>query len=878
MRIRRIRLSNYRGIDKRELVFAGEEEVTIVQGPNEVGKSCISEAVDILFDCRDDSRARRVLSTQPVGRDVATEIELELETGPYVLTYRKRFHRDRKTELEVRAPAPESWTGREAHDRARQILEETVDVALWKALRIHQGMAVSQANVGQNTSLAAALDHAAGGLRGSSSDENESLFEAVTEEFLRYYTATGRERRELGVMRAALEVAEERTAELVGKCRSLDGDVLRCTHLVTEGQRLALRDVELAEEVGRWHGELEVLKTLGEEAEGFRLRWEKARETLTLSRERVARRQEGTRRLAELMAESDRIGAELLDLERSTERIRSELLEAEASLQRLLAAEGELRGAAEAARVDFEHWSEREELEELGRRKERIAQARAEAADAQRLLATSRVTTHVVDRIREAYNELLVTRAVLQSKSPSLEVQVISDVELEVGNERIQLRAGDVREDAITAPLDLAVPGLLRLVVRPGEDLAEVRRKLDSARNTYMTACQEIGVEDLETALELLKQRQQAEAKVAERDRTMRTELGEGWTEALEARQEELRRRVFLHVRESGGGNATDRETARTAARSAEENLEHVRSQRESTNARIEALRARGEEISARRRGLGARAEILVSEVHAAQSEVGDVDGRSDQADLEGSATEAAAHEEELRAGYERVRAELEKRAPDALRERAANAEAALAKVRRELREVETQHTEVATRVKLLSEEGLAERFDRSETERLHLATELDRLESRARAAAMLFHTLRKRREEARAAYVQPLTDRVESLGRIVFGADFEVELDDDLRVRNRTLGGQTLPFDSLSTGTREQIGIITRLACAMIVAEDGSGVPLILDDALGYSDPERLREMGAVLAVAGRRLQVILLTSVPDRYLHVGGAQVVRL
>ena len=53
---------------------------------------------------------------------------------------------------------------------------------------------------------------------------------------------------------------------------------------------------------------------------------------------------------------------------------------------------------------------------------------------------------------------------------------------------------------------------------------------------------------------------------------------------------------------------------------------------------------------------------------------------------------------------------------------------------------------------------------------------------------------------------------------------------------------------------------------------------PVILDDALGYSDPERLKEMGAVLSVASRHAQVILLTSVPDRYLHVGGAQVHRL
>ena len=62
-----------------------------------------------------------------------------------------------------------------------------------------------------------------------------------------------------------------------------------------------------------------------------------------------------------------------------------------------------------------------------------------------------------------------------------------------------------------------------------------------------------------------------------------------------------------------------------------------------------------------------------------------------------------------------------------------------------------------------------------------------------------------------------------------------------------------------------------------MIVAPDG-GVPVILDDTLGYSDPERLKAMGAVLALAGRSCQVIVMTCYPERYSEVGGATTFRL
>ena len=44
---------------------------------------------------------------------------------------------------------------------------------------------------------------------------------------------------------------------------------------------------------------------------------------------------------------------------------------------------------------------------------------------------------------------------------------------------------------------------------------------------------------------------------------------------------------------------------------------------------------------------------------------------------------------------------------------------------------------------------------------------------------------------------------------------------------------------------------MIVRLAAASIVADSG-GVPVILDDILGYYRPGRLQSMGAVLAGAG--------------------------
>ena len=74
----------------------------------------------------------------------------------------KRFHKDRETRLVVHSPQPENLTGREAHDRVKQILQSSMDVELWKALRIVQGEGTDLPDLHGQPALAQALGLAAG--------------------------------------------------------------------------------------------------------------------------------------------------------------------------------------------------------------------------------------------------------------------------------------------------------------------------------------------------------------------------------------------------------------------------------------------------------------------------------------------------------------------------------------------------------------------------------------------------------------------------------------------------------------------------------------------------------------------------------------------
>ena len=78
-------------------------------------------------------------------------------------------------------------------------------------------------------------------------------------------------------------------------------------------------------------------------------------------------------------------------------------------------------------------------------------------------------------------------------------------------------------------------------------------------------------------------------------------------------------------------------------------------------------------------------------------------------------------------------------------------------------------------------------------------------------------------------------------------------------------------------SGAKEQLGILARLAGAALVAKEDT-VPVIIDDALGFSDPERLDKMSTVFNTVGDRGQVIVLTCTPGRYDGVADAEVIEL
>jgi hypothetical protein len=215
---------------------------------------------------------------------------------------------------------------------------------------------------------------------------------------------------------------------------------------------------------------------------------------------------------------------------------------------------------------------------------------------------------------------------------------------------------------------------------------------------------------------------------------------------------------------------------------------------------------------------------------------------------------------------------ELAAAAPDAVAAELADATRAADSLRDRYEDAARALREISIELSVFGSEGRQGKLDAAETEREHAASRHARVGGRARGAQLLRSVMTRHRDTTRQRYVEPYRTELQRLGRPVFGPTFEVDIDSDLCIRSRTLDGVTVPYESLSGGAKEQLGILARLAGAALVAREDS-VPVVVDDALGFTDPDRLAKMGEVFGTVGAHGQVIVLTCSPDRYDGVKGA-----
>lgn len=876
MRFIRLRVANFRGVTAAEVKFA-PTGITLLQGPNEAGKTSLSEAIGILFDFQDSSKHRTVEAIRPVHRDEGPEIELQAESGPYAFTYFKRFYRKPATKLAVTRPKPENHTGREAHERADAILRETLDLSLWKALTIQQGEAIQQPVLASQTSLSAALDKAAGGR--ASDPREEGLFERVREEYSRYYTERGAERKELAESRKNQTEAQAEVGRIEQSIRDLEQDIDRAAALQRELGQLRRNEEDLSKEVASHAASLDEIGALEAVLSAARLKLETARKS-----EQMALRDKEIRLglidSAEKAAKEHKAAEEsgIMSLS-ALSRADEDLKNAQIAFNEADRRRKELDALAGLRRADFDYYNNKLHLDQLQERMGRIVQARRSAAKAEEVLARNTVDNRSLKAIQDAERALLTASAQFETGAPSVLLRGLADCQLSLDDFEIKLGKGEVRTISVADKSRLTIPGTLDVEITAGSSSEGLSRKVEEARRLLDHACAAAGVATPDEARTAFEERREASRQLEAKGQVEKENLRDLTYEQLERKLLGLQQAVpdYLARRVSEPGICPDLDSAKKERATVETAQRETNSQCEEARKSLDAARSIRESMNTRHQEARVQLDLLAKDLKHAQENMEKArKGVSDDA-LGVNLVEAARAVTGEETNVASAEASLKAKNPERVKALAETARGSLQTTKNRRAEAQNELTEVQTRLKIHGEEGLHEKLHMAQIHLERVSYENQSLFRRAAVAKLLFESMRDERDKARRAYVAPLKGKIEGLGRLVFDDTFQIDINEDLQIASRTSNGVTIPFESLSGGTKEQLSLIFRLACSMIVAQDG-GTPLVLDDALGYTDPERLRLMGAVLAKAAKECQIVIFTCMPDRYGNIGEAAVVSL
>ena len=886
MRLHRIRLTSVRGIVERSVQLP-EVGVTVIEGPNEAGKTTMAEAVDVLFEAKDSSKSQQVRDLEAAGTDIGPRVEVEFSTKHHRGVYVKQWLRGRTTQLTLTSPRREQLTGDEAHDRVRQILSADVDWAMWRAMRVVQGESLTPAPWQSVPSLGQALDRAAAELEAcASSDctEPEDLYARVRAESARFFTPkAGQPTGELASATATYELFRNAAEELRLQVQRAQADV-------DEAARLEHALADVGEQEGRLSDELKQARDGVAHLDSLRSALQEAERGCRRAADDVAvtgRESAQRDRDVQDVAQRAQLAGELRPRVEQQQNVCLALTERhgvaveQVSLARDVRAQA--RQHASRLRVRAVTARRRRDLTELTDRLAAASQHRELSEQAAVVLAQCAVDDALLQQIEQAETAVWRAENARDLAAATMTVVQLGHQPVEVDGAPLDNHSnagpGAEAEVSITRERSLEVPGVVRLTVRPGSTAADLDAEVGSARSWLLSLLERAGVQDLMAARAAVERRRAAQQQRQLAEAALGQSLGADTWKSLLRRADALRSSL---VDESVSDTAADQkqdddgdldDAAEQAARQLEEHECHLN----------QAERIR-DECAAAHTAAHQHLGHLQHQLETHEQEHCRLSDRLAQARRErddealGVAAQVAKRRlAELEEQAEHRRIEVTVADPEAVATRLADAEALAEALSIQRRELQSLADQVRGRLVAVETLGLSDRLTDAMAAQETAQRELLSVQRQARAARLLERSMSARRDEVRGRYLTPYRTAVQRLGRTVFGEGFDVEVDADLRVVSRTLDGCTLPVSSLSGGAREQLTLIERLACAELVEPD-DGVPVIIDDALGFSDPQRLRSLGALLSSAGQHSQVIVLTCQPGRYKDVDVAGVIQL
>ena len=856
MRILSIEFQNVRRFVDPVRIEGIDGGINLLCESNEHGKSTVFDAVHALFFVPHRRSTAAVKALRPYAGGVP-EVAVEIETGAGRFRIEKRWLSSQRArvsqrgELIAQADEAEAWIGRLLGDEAGG-----PSGLLW----VRQGaMGISDnANLetrrGLLSSVAGEVESMTGGRR------MDRALDQCRQDLERFVTTTGRAKKG-GLLQAGQEEVTRLEAE--------HGELDKLAHELAANlaQRASLQrelsDLERPEDVRARAVRLTEARRRLDEARHHARSVERANEAAKLAT-LEAREAEGelTRMRAAKaeLANATRTALSAAELDAAAQgalaatEVRYRSAEANAEAKRRTAEAAE-RAHAAALRRDAAAGGEQRRAD-LEARTNLAESARRQLEEARAAVAACPDET-ALDDVDRAVSRLERAQALVEADAPRVTVAYASGGAGGVTLDGAPLADGTAVLLRPGAVLELRAIG--HLSVRSGEGALGEHHTVRDAERELAAALRAARLDSVEAVRSARAARAEATRRVTAFEAQLETRAPRG----IEALRAELAAIPMPLIGEAPP--PTDEAEARL-------------------------VRARGEQLAAEEterlvREEKARAQVAASEA-AVKQRMADVQlsqarersgvfaGR-DEGLLAAHATdlqEAADRAEGARAALVAASPDLE--AAEATEARACQAvEAARARVA----EIAVARATLDERVAQRSGEAVMERLVDVEA-RLNAARErLAAANFEVRVLQRLEAALTAARGTARERYFAPVMEELGPLLRMLWP---EAELrfcDSTLLPVALTRSGREEDVQVLSGGTQEQIALLVRLAFARLLAKGGRPTPVILDDALIFSDDDRIERMFDALHRQARDIQIIVLSCRQRAFRELGG-RVLRL
>ncbi|WP_299029327.1 AAA family ATPase [uncultured Sulfitobacter sp.] len=483
----------------------------------------------------------------------------------------------------------------------------------------------------------------------------------------------------------------------------------------------------------------------------------------------------------------------------------------------------------------------------------RTALERAQAA-----LATLPVTQAALDKIESA--EAAVSRAKADVAAQGVQIELFYQ-----GDARVSVAGGTLLQGphTVAARQEFDLPGIGRMIVDPGA-AAIGEDSVKSAQERLNQALQAVQVSDVAAARQGAGMRAQTAGEVALLENVLATLAPDG---VARLQAEVFQAKASLDML-SAAEIPKDIDPQTIAAQ-----LQEVQSAEATARAAYERARDAAESARTTAARAQARYETAQTAYAGAASAYGDVESfeaRKAQAARAQSLAQVAADDAGTAADA------LRQDAPDLVTAQAdlTRAKSAAENARDARAQLQTRCADLNATIRARAEDGVEEKRDEAEGMMRRAKERAARLAEEAAGLTLLLAALRDRRGAAQEAYFGPVQKELAPLLALLH-ADAALSFDPtSLLPQGIARGGADEAMETLSGGTQEQIAILTRLAFARLFARQGKPMPIILDDALVYSDDSRIVSMFTALHRVAHDQQVIVFTCRQMAFEQLGGAR----